>query len=124
MSWRTAPVSLCQSNDLQLEIQKRCYYLKNFALNFVLLVLKLYLIEVDISLPILIKLTMGYLLVLCLCNFCRFFSYNGGVLVTNLFSLLFINTFGYSTNYDTRGAFVIIFLICRDLLSCLRTLAP
>ena len=35
MSWRTTPVSLPQSNDLQLEIQKRRFYLKNVALDFV-----------------------------------------------------------------------------------------
>ena len=33
MSWVTTPVSLCQSNDLELEIQKR-RYLKNVALDF------------------------------------------------------------------------------------------
>ena len=34
MSWRTTPVSLCSSNDLQYEIQKRHCYLKNVALDF------------------------------------------------------------------------------------------
>ena len=100
---------------MQLEIQKICSHLKNVVLDCVLLVLKLYAIQVVISLPLRIKLTMGQLLLLSLCNFCSFFSYVGGVLVTNLFSLLLIY-FGYSANYDTRGAFVIIFLICSSLM--------
>ena len=49
---------------------------------------------------------MGQLLLFFLSNLCSFFSYVGGVLVTNLFS----------ANYNTWGAFVIIFLICSDLL--------
>ena len=60
-----------------------------FALDFVFLVLKLYPIQVIISLPLWIKLTMGQLLLLFLRNFCSFFVYVGGVLVTNFFSLLF-----------------------------------
>ena len=36
MNWRTTPISLCWSNDLQLEIQKRCSYLKNVALLWIL----------------------------------------------------------------------------------------
>ena len=37
VSWRTTPVSLCQSNDLQIEIQKRgCSYRNNVTLNFLL----------------------------------------------------------------------------------------
>ena len=71
------------------------------------------------------KVTIGQSLVLFLCNFCRFFScvgaMFGGVLVTNLFSLLLIYIyFGYSANYNTRGAFMIIFLICSNLLNWLR----
>ena len=120
VSWRTTPMYLCSSNDLQLEIQKRCSYFKYVALNLLLLVLKLYPIQVVISLPLWIKLTMGQLLLLFLCNFCSFFNYVGGVLVTNLFSLLFIDIFGNSANYNTRGEFVTIFLICSDLLNWLR----
>ena len=120
MSWRTTPMSLCSSNDLQLEIQKRCSYFKYVALNLLLLVLKLYPIQVVISLPLWIKLTMGQLLLLFLCNFCSFFNYVRGVLVTNFFSLLFIDIFGNSANYNTGGEFVTIFLICSDLLNWLR----
>ena len=120
MSWRTTPMSLCSSNDLQLEIQKRCSYFKYVALNLLLLVLKLYPIQVVISLPLWIKLTMGQLLLLFLCNFCSFFNYVRGVLVTNLFSLLFIDIFCNSANYNTGGEFVTIFLICSDLLNWLR----
>ena len=46
-------------NVLQLEIQKRCCYFKNVALDFVLLVLKLCPIQVVILLPLWIKLTMA-----------------------------------------------------------------
>ena len=35
VSWRTIPVSPCLSTDLKLQIQKRCSYLKNVALDFV-----------------------------------------------------------------------------------------
>ena len=45
-------------------------------------------IQVVISLPLWIKLTMGHLLLFFLCNFSSFFSYVGGILVTNNFSLL------------------------------------
>ena len=56
---------------------------------------------------------MGQLLLFFLYNFCSFFSYVGGVLVTKLFSLLLTDRyiFGYSANYNTWGAFVILFLI-------------
>ena len=50
------------------------------------LVLKLCPIQVVISLPLWIKLTMGKLLLFFLCNFSSFFSYVGGILVTNHFS--------------------------------------
>ena len=58
----TTPVSLCYSNDLQLEIQKRCSYLKNVALDFVLLILNVFPIQVVISLSLRTKLIMGQLL--------------------------------------------------------------
>ena len=51
---------------------------------------------------------MGQLLLLFLCNVCSFFSYAGVVQVTNLFS----RCYWY--------IFVIIFLICSDLLNSLR----
>ena len=86
-------MSLCQSNDLQLEIQKRRCYLKNVALDFVLLVLKLCPIQVVVSLPLWIKLTMGQLLLFFLYNFSSFFSYVRGIPVTNHFSLLLIDRY-------------------------------
>ena len=64
------------------------FYLKNVALDFALLVLKLCPIQGVISLPLWIKLTMGQLLLFFLCNFSSFFSYIGGIPVTNHFSLL------------------------------------
>ena len=67
----------------------KCYV----ALDLVLLVLKLYPIQVVVSLPQLIKLTMNQILLLFLCNLCSIFSYFGGVLVTNFFSLLLIDIF-------------------------------
>ena len=62
VSWCRTPVSLCWSDDLQLEIQKICSYLKNVASNFVLLVLKLYTIQVVTTFTV--KLTMGQLLLI------------------------------------------------------------
>ena len=77
-------------------------------------------IQVAISLPLWIKLTMVQLFLLFLC----FFSYAGGALVSKQPTFIrcywFIN-FGYSENYNTQKAFVIIFLICSDLLNCLRS---
>ena len=93
VNWCTIPVSLCQSNDLQLEIQMRFSYLKNVAVDFVLMVLKLYSKQVVILLPLLIKLTMGQLLLFFLCNFSSFLSYVGAVQVTNLFPLLLIDRY-------------------------------
>ena len=99
MSWCTTLVSLCYSNDLHLEIQKRCCYLKNVALNFVLLVLKIWLIQVVISLVLWIKLTMGQLLLFFLCNFSSLFSYVGGILVTKHFSVLLIDRYILAIQY-------------------------
>ena len=75
-----------------------------------LLVLKLYPILIVISFPLWIKFT-----------FCSFFTYVWGVLVTNLFHCYWLKYFGYSVNYNTRGAFMIIFLICSNLMNCLRS---
>ena len=56
-----------------------------------------------------------------LCNVCSFFSCVGGVLVTNLFfHCPWLLYFGYLANYNKRVAFVIIFLMCSDLLKCLK----
>ena len=57
------------------------------------LVLKLYPIQVVFSLPLWIGLIMGQLLLFFLCNFSSFFSYVGGIPVTNHFSLLLINRY-------------------------------
>ena len=70
---------------------------------------------------------MGQLLLFFLCNFSCFFSYVGGIPVTNHFSLLLILIgrqlqFGYSANYKTQGVFVILFLICSNFLNILRSL--
>ena len=73
---------------VQLQIQRRCSYLKNVALDFVLLVLKLYSNQVVISPPLWMKLTMGQLLIFILCNFSGFICYVEGVPVTNLFSVI------------------------------------
>ena len=97
MSWRTTLVPLWWFNDLQFEIQKRLCYLKNLALDFVLLVLKLSPIQVVIPLPLWIKLTMDQLLLFFLCNFNSFFSYVGGIPVTNQFSLLLIDRYILAT---------------------------
>ena len=107
--------------SLLLEIQKKMFYLENVALDFVLLVLKLYPIQVVISLPLKIKLTIGQLLLVFLWNYCSFLSYVEGALITILFPLLLID--GYSANYNTQGAFFIIFFICSDLLNFLRSVS-
>ena len=60
-----------------------------------LLVLKLCTIQVVISFPLWIKLTMGQLLLFFLCNFSSSFSYVGGIPVTNHFSLLLIDRYSY-----------------------------
>ena len=68
-------------------------YRKNVPLDVVLLVLKLCPIQVVVSLPLWIKLTMGQLLLFFLCNFSSFFSYVRGIPVTNHFSLLLIDRY-------------------------------
>ena len=55
-------------------------------------------------------------------NFCNIFSSAGGVLVSKqpTFFHLFSTFFGYSGNCNTRRAFVIIFLISKNLLNYLK----
>ena len=62
-------------------------YRKNVPLDVVLLVLKLCPIQVVVSLPLWIKLTMNQLLLCFLSNFSSFLSYVRGIPVTNHFSL-------------------------------------
>ena len=84
MSWHTTPLSIqLQSNNLEFEIQERSCYLKNLALNFMLLVLKLCPIQAVIS---------SYCSFFCATS-ADFLAYVGGVLVTNLFSLLLIDRY-------------------------------
>ena len=92
-------------------------------MDFVLLVLKLYPIQVVFSLPLWMKLTSSQLFLFFLSNFFSFVSYIGGALGTNLFFTV-INWyvyFWYSVNYNTCQAFLTHFLICSDLLNCLRS---
>ena len=77
-------------------------------MNFVLLILKLYLIQVFISRPFSVQLV-------------SFFSSVGNVLLTILVTYYWLIHFGYSAHYNTRGAFLIIFFIGNDLLNCLRS---
>ena len=87
--------------------------------------LKLYPIHVVISLPLRIKITMIQLLLLFLCKFCSFFSYTGGALVNKqptFFHCYWLIYFGYLAYHNTQRAFVIIYLICNDLLNCFRSL--
>ena len=91
---------------MHIEVKKRCYYFENVALDFVLLVLKLYPIQVFISLPLWIKLTKG--------SYYSFFcATSAAFLATNHFSLLLIDRYiiGYSANYNTQGAFVTLFYL-------------
>ena len=64
-----------------------------------------------ISLPLLIKLTMGQLLLFLPCN--SFFSCVGGILVINHFSLLLIDRYILAIQQiiTHKGAFAILFLI-------------
>ena len=86
-------VSLCYSNDLQLEIQKRCSYLwccfRFCAFGFETIS------HPSCSLTSIMAKTHHGLFIapFFLCNFCSFFGYVGGVLVTNLFSLLLIDRY-------------------------------
>ena len=73
---------------------KKDVYLKNVALDFLLLVLKLYPIQVVISLPLWIKFIIGQLLLFFCAIPAAFLAYVGGVLRTILF--------GYSANYNTQ----------------------
>ena len=57
------------------------------------LVLKLCPIQVVISLPLWMKLTMGQLLIFFLCNYSVLFSYIGGIPGTNHFLLLLIDRY-------------------------------
>ena len=98
--------------SLLFKIQKRCSYLENFALDFVLLVLKLYPMQVVISLPLWTKLTVIQLLLLFLCNFCSFqlrWSCPSKQLPPTFF-----HCFSYLGNYNTRRVFVIIFDLQRS----------
>ena len=79
-----------------------------------------------ISFPLWIKLAMGQLLLFFLCNFSSLFSFVMCILVTNhcIFPCYLIDSqvyFGYSANYNIRGPFAILFLICSNLLNFLRS---
>ena len=77
----------CNSSVCSLKFRKDIF-LKNVAWDFVLLllVLKLYPIQVVISLPLWVKLTMGQLILFFLWNLSSFFSLSRCVLGINLFS--------------------------------------
>ena len=93
MSCRTTPVSLCQSNDLQLEIQERCCYLENCCSGFCVFGVEAMLHPSCYLTSIMdIKITMGSTTHF-LCNFSSFFSYVRGIPVTNHFSLLLIDRY-------------------------------
>ena len=115
MSWHTTPLSIqLQSNDLEFEIQERSCYLKNLALNFMLLVLKLCPIQAVIS---------SYCSFFCATS-ADFLAYVGGVLVTNLFSLLLIDryTLAIQQTITLEEYLRYSFFICSNLLNRLRSL--
>ena len=75
VSWRTTSVSLCSSNDLQLEIQKRCSFLKNIALLWICAFGLQAVPRPSYYLTSIVdKLTMVQLLLLFLCTFCSFLA--------------------------------------------------
>ena len=87
------------------------------------LVLKLCPIQVVISLPLWIKLTMGQLLLFFLCNFSSFFSYIGGIPVTNHFSLLLNDRYILAIQQIIAHKEHLRYSFwCIDLLNCLRSL--
>ena len=120
VSWHTTPVSLCWSNDLQLEIRKRHSYLENAALDFVFLVLKLYTIHCYLT-PILDKTYHGLFIVLFSEQLMQLFQLRSRCTSNHsLFTVMdWLVYFGYSANYNTREA--ALFLICCNLLNCLRS---
>ena len=84
-------------------------------MDFVLLVLKLYPIQIIISFPFWIKLIMVQLMLFFLCNFSSFFSYVGVILVSNLISLLLIDIFWlFIILWHTRS-------ICKNLFDLQRS---
>ena len=92
MSCRTTPVSLPQSNDLQLEIQKRRVYLKNVALDFVFGFAAIPHPSCYLT-SIMDKTHHGPVIALFSVQLQQLFSYVGGIPVTNHFTLLFIDRY-------------------------------
>ena len=66
---------------------------------------------------------MGQLLLFFLCNFCRFFYLCQRCLSNQPFFTVIDNMLWLCSSYNTQGEFAIIFLICKDLLSCLRSVS-
>ena len=99
------------------------FVFKNFALDFVLLVLKLYHVQVlsFLRISFMDKTHHRPVIAIFFCaNSAAFLFYVEGVLITNLSSIVDWNVyFGYSANYNTQWEFVILFLISSDLPSCL-----
>ena len=94
VSWSScANLMICRLKFKEEVILNMPCHGKDVAPDVVLLVLKLCPIQVVISLPLWIKLTMDQLLLFFLCNFSSFFSYVGGIPVTNHFSLLLIDRY-------------------------------
>ena len=94
VSWSScANLMICSLKFKEEVILNMPCHGKDVAPDVVLLVLKLCPIQVVISLSLWIKLTMGQLLLFFLCNFSSFFSYVGGIPVTNHFSLLLIDRY-------------------------------
>ena len=80
-------------SELAYNSSVQCSYFKNVALDFALLVLKLYSFQVVISDPLWIKTHDGPVIAPFPVQLLHFFSYVAGALVTNLFSLLLIDIF-------------------------------
>ena len=99
---------------------KKDVYLKNVALDFVLLVFKLYSIQVVSSAPLLIKLTTSQLLLFFLFGFRSFFGLRWMCCRNQPFFTVWLVEvyFSYSANYNAQGVFAILFVVCSDLLHC------
>ena len=101
---------------------KKVFFLLKCCFGFcVVLVLKLHPDRSYYLTSTMDKTHHGSIISLFYVQVLQLFSYIGVVLITNLFHCYWwIIYFGYSVNCNAKWAFMIIFLIWKDLLNCLR----
>ena len=113
------PQLFCQQTDKKISFGKMSCYIR-FFIGVVGIKIALKTLKILISIALWIKLITDQLLLLFLCNFCSFFIRRRSP-SNQSFLLLLMICFSYAANYNTRGAFVIIFLTSSDLLNHLRS---